>query len=91
MVSPKNQVLFYQRSQAFMLYGNTPVSGIFSKEGKDYDSLFAFLGDEALPKWSLPLKDGFIFPLTLLHSEWPKLYGVLSVLSAIGLRIDAQL
>ena len=25
-------------------------------------------------------------PLTLLHSEWPKLYGVLAVLSAIGLR-----
>ena len=24
--------------------------------------------------------------LTLLHSEWPKLYGVLAVLSAIGLR-----
>ena len=23
--------------------------------------------------------------LTLLHSEWPKLYGVLAVLSAIGL------
>ena len=24
-------------------------------------------------------------PLTLLHSEWPNLYGVLSILSAIGL------
>ena len=24
--------------------------------------------------------------LTLLHSEWPKLHGVLAVLSAIGLR-----
>ena len=24
--------------------------------------------------------------LTLLHSEWPKLYGVLAVLSAIGLK-----
>ena len=23
--------------------------------------------------------------LTLLHSEWPKLYGVLAILSAIGL------
>ena len=25
-------------------------------------------------------------PLTLLHSEWPKLHGVLAFLSAIGLR-----
>ena len=24
-------------------------------------------------------------PLTLLHSEWPKLYGVLAILSAVGL------
>ena len=24
--------------------------------------------------------------LTLLHSEWPKLYGVLAILSAIGLK-----
>ena len=24
--------------------------------------------------------------LNLLHSEWPKLYGVLAILSAIGLR-----
>ena len=24
--------------------------------------------------------------LTLLHSEWPKLYGVLAILNAIGLR-----
>ena len=27
-----------------------------------------------------------VFDLTLLHSEWPKLYGVLAVLSAIGLK-----
>ena len=26
--------------------------------------------------------------LTLLHSEWPNLYGVLAVLSAIGLKVD---
>ena len=25
--------------------------------------------------------------LTLLHSEWPKLYGVLAILSAIGLKV----
>ena len=25
------------------------------------------------------------FSLTLLHSEWPKLYGVFAILSAIGL------
>ena len=25
--------------------------------------------------------------LTLLHSEWPKLYGVLAILSAIGLNV----
>ena len=29
---------------------------------------------------------GTIFCLTLLHSERPKLYGVLAILSAIGLR-----
>ena len=28
------------------------------------------------------------FPLTLLHSEWPKLYGVLVILSATGFRVD---
>ena len=28
----------------------------------------------------------FLLLLTLLHSEWPKLYGVLAILSAIGLR-----
>ena len=28
--------------------------------------------------------------LTLLHSEWPKLYGVLAVLSAIGLKVSAE-
>ena len=27
------------------------------------------------------------FPLTLLHSEWPKLHRVLAVLSAVGLRV----
>ena len=27
-----------------------------------------------------------ILGLTLLHSEWPKLYGVLAILSAIGLK-----
>ena len=32
----------------------------------------------------LPLKVKH-FILTLLHSEWPKLYGVLAVLSAVGL------
>ena len=26
-------------------------------------------------------------PLTLLHSEWPKLHRVLAVLSAVGLRM----
>ena len=25
--------------------------------------------------------------LTILHSEWPKLYGVLAILSAIGLKV----
>ena len=29
-----------------------------------------------------------LFPLTLLHSERPKLYRVLAILSAIGLRVD---
>ena len=31
------------------------------------------------------LWETFTFALTLLHSEWPKLYGVLAILSAIGL------
>ena len=31
------------------------------------------------------------FPLTLLHSERPKLYGVLAILNAIGLREDCFL
>ena len=35
-------------------------------------------GDTVSESWSY-------FKLTLLHSEWPKLYGVLAVLSAIGL------
>ena len=34
----------------------------------------------------LPLKVSH-FSLTLLHSEWLKLYGVLAVLSAIGLKV----
>ena len=33
----------------------------------------------------LPILEGLIPALTLLHSEWPKLYGVLAILSAIGL------
>ena len=34
----------------------------------------------------IPCKEGYIFTsLTILHSERPKLYGVLAVLSAIGL------
>ena len=28
----------------------------------------------------------FTCHLTLLHSEWPKLYGVLAILSAVGLK-----
>ena len=26
--------------------------------------------------------------LTLLHSEWPKLYGVFAILSAVGLKVE---
>ena len=33
------------------------------------------------------LSEGLFFPLTLLHSEWPKLNRVLALLSAIGLRV----
>ena len=32
----------------------------------------------------LPLK--MELTLTLLHSEWPKLYGVLAILTAVGLK-----
>ena len=46
--------------------------------------------------WALPficltahtatrLWETFTFALTLLHSEWPELYGVLAILSTIGL------
>ena len=43
--------------------------------------LFASLHVETLPKEVL---------LTLLHSELPKLYGVLAVLSAIGLKLKKE-
>ena len=33
----------------------------------------------------LPLKV-YQFSLTLLHSEWPKIYAILAFLSAIGLK-----
>ena len=33
----------------------------------------------------------FLFLLTLLHSEWPKLYRVLAILSAIGLKVETSL
>ena len=32
-------------------------------------------------------KEEQIFSLTLLHSEWPKLNGVLAILNAVGLRV----
>ena len=34
------------------------------------------------------MKDGTIPPLTLLHSEWPKLHTILAFLSAIGLKVS---
>ena len=40
---------------------------------------------ELLPLNMLEKEEVLIFTLTLLHSEQPKLYGVLAVLSAIGL------
>ena len=36
------------------------------------------------------MKMAKVFSLSLLHSEWPKLYGVLAILSAIGLSIGAN-
>ena len=47
------------------------------------DFLFAALDDVVLPKWDLPL--------TLLHSERPKLHRVLAVLSAVGLKKELAL
>ena len=43
-------------------------------------------GKKTLFLFYLPLNGGQLF--TLLHSEWPKLYRVLTVLSAIRLRVD---
>ena len=42
----------------------------------------------ALWKTKIVYNLGFLsaIELTLLHSEWPKLYGVLAILSAIGLK-----
>ena len=31
-----------------------------------------------------------LFPLILLHSEWPKLYEVLAILSAVGVRVEKE-
>ena len=53
-------------------------SASFTKGNDLHDSLFASMDDKAL------LKGGQL--LTLLHSEGPKLYGVLAILRAIGLR-----
>ena len=50
----------------------------FTKGNDLQDSLFASMDDKALPKGGQLL--------TLLHSEGPKLYGVLAILCAIGLR-----
>ena len=47
-------------------------------KGNFHDFLLASTDNLNLPIWSLLL--------TLLHSEGPKLYGVLAVLSAIGLK-----
>ena len=60
------------------------------------DIQFPSLDEEDLPKWSLLLEERICtisskyFPLTLLHSEQPKLYRVLAVLSAIGLKVDSH-
>ena len=59
---------------------------IFSKGNNFHD----FLSNKALCKMvaALNLLKEQIFPLTLLHSERPKLYTILAFLSAIGLKID---
>ena len=54
-------------------------------EGKQL--LFAFLNVCQLLEDRIFSSRSTFFPLTLLHSEQPKLYGVLAVLSAIGLRL----
>ena len=67
---------------------------IFMKEDNFCDFLFASLDHRALLKWDILLKkrihsliSKFLLSLTLLHSEQPKLYGVLAFLSAIGLTL----
>ena len=42
---------------------------------------------ELLMKWAIVVIISVQTPLTLLHSEWPKLHRVLAILSAIGLNI----
>ena len=58
-----------------------------------YDFSFASLGNDTLKKQSVLkgknlLLESKFFPLTLLHSERPKLHRVLAVLSAIGLKVE---
>ena len=47
-------------------------------------SMVAFTRHKSLSSMTPPYRVSYL-SLTLLHSEWPKLYGVLAVLSAIGL------
>ena len=53
------------------------LTGLFTVRNNFCDYLFASLRKK-------PFGKGFL--LTLLHSEWPKRYGVLAILSAIGLK-----
>ena len=44
------------------------------------------LTDVARSGFPMPLSSMYTCHLTHLHSEWPNLYGALTVLSAIGLK-----
>ena len=57
------------------------VSFVLFRGGTKLIKIFLLSDDASNSMWSNKL------PFTLLHSEQPKLYGVLAVLSAVGLRM----
>ena len=65
------------------------VNGYISKGSNSTIFFSAFsLNKSQLLKETMCPSESNSFSLTLLHSEQPKLYGVLAILSAIGFRVD---
>ena len=62
--------------------------GILSREATLPLTFWAPVSESTLREKNLLLLEQ-IFPLTLLHSERPKLHTILAFLSAVGLRVDS--